>query len=186
MIGLPTLLDNGCFLKKEDVEKYNLSFGGLYFLYNLKKELIYIGKSKNLSKRISQHSKGSHKDGVSNDFRYFRYIEIISEVDRQIYEIWFINKHHPKYNSQFVYKKEYIYNCGEWFNIPLSGFSEKYEEIISKQHELVLSLKNSFYSSVEALKKAHNNEINRVTEVMWGHVNAINNYHVNTDKKYKI
>ena len=65
---------------------------GLYFLYNDKKELIYIGKSFNLGSRIQESSK-------TRKARYFRYSLFENDSDLHILELYFINVFKPVKNT---------------------------------------------------------------------------------------
>jgi hypothetical protein len=73
----------------------NLKRGvGLYFLYNEEKQLIYIGKSFDLCKRI----KGS---AYHQRATYFKYLETKNEADANILEPYFIMKFNPPQNIHF-------------------------------------------------------------------------------------
>jgi len=81
----------------------------LYRLYNNKKEIIYIGKTKNNPKlRIRTHFSNykmyNNEDFWREEIRYFDYTEL-SKVDVDIYEIYLINQIKPKYNKEFKYIK---------------------------------------------------------------------------------
>lgn len=79
--------------------------GGVYFLYNVDDELIYVGKSKNLYSRINQHITGH---GKSINFSHLIYrIDVVFESDelyRELYETYAINTLKPIYNISKVYK----------------------------------------------------------------------------------
>ncbi len=74
---------------------------GVYYLYNEENKIIYIGKSKNIKKRINQHFTGSDKKSMS----------LQKEVERVTFEITGmemiallleneeIKRHKPKYNK---------------------------------------------------------------------------------------
>lgn len=66
---------------------------GLYFLYDENKELIYIGKSKNLGSRIFQSIK------VRQGF-YFKYKLPQTKSDTNILELYYISKYKPSLNSE--------------------------------------------------------------------------------------
>lgn len=67
---------------------------GLYFLYK-ERNLVYIGKSKNIFYRIGTHI----KEGVK-DFDNWRYLEINDEEEMTEKETFLINIFQPKYNEQ--------------------------------------------------------------------------------------
>lgn len=66
---------------------------GVYFLMNEDKEILYIGQSRRLSSRIAQH--------INIRIQYVTAIRTISNVDRFVYEPYFILKYRPKNNTQF-------------------------------------------------------------------------------------
>ncbi len=65
---------------------------GLYFLYNENKELIYIGKSKNLGSRILTSTK-------ERKAFYLKYKETHTKSDANILELYYIAKYKPSLNS---------------------------------------------------------------------------------------
>ncbi|MEJ6467302.1 hypothetical protein [Fusobacterium ulcerans] len=65
---------------------------GLYFLYNENKELIYIGKSKNLGSRILTSTK-------ERKAFYLKYKETYTKSDTNILELYYIAKYKPSLNS---------------------------------------------------------------------------------------
>jgi len=67
---------------------------GVYFLYNDDKELIYIGKSKNLSSRLPQTIKGKRVG-------FFRFIILNSMADMHVLEPYLIAHHNPLLNKEF-------------------------------------------------------------------------------------
>lgn len=67
----------------------------IYICYSNEKELLYIGKTNNLKRRIKEHEKTSKWiDEVKNIF----YSELNTNIEMGIYEIYYINKYNPKYN----------------------------------------------------------------------------------------
>lgn len=84
---------NGLFEEKFLAECFDLTDKkGLYFLFNDKKELIYIGKSCNLGSRIQDSSKDRRAV-------YLKYCLIENDSDLHILEIYFINVFKPIKNS---------------------------------------------------------------------------------------
>lgn len=65
---------------------------GIYKLYDKNKDLIYLGKSHNLSKRIKTSSKKKKAE-------YFSYTIIENKADTNIYEMYYIAKIKPKLNK---------------------------------------------------------------------------------------
>jgi len=94
-------------INQETVININLSNNpGLYFMFNERYKLIYIGESKFPLARILDHycrsySSGKVKKGIGPVFTYFRII--ILDTDeiriRQHYEKRFIKRYNPELNS---------------------------------------------------------------------------------------
>ena len=83
--------------------------GGVYFIMNDSGEVIYIGQSQNLKRRLATHSSGKAFPFVifNNPVRFARYKPcsysyIIEEnrTDRLILELLLIDKHRPDLNSR--------------------------------------------------------------------------------------
>ena len=70
-----------------------LNVHGLYFLYDENKNLIYIGKSKNLGSRILDSTK--ERQGF-----YLKYKLPLTKSDTNILELYYISKFKPKLNSE--------------------------------------------------------------------------------------
>jgi len=70
------------------------NISGIYRLYK-NKEIVYIGKSKCIKTRVSAHTK--EKDTDSFDFTI-----LSNESDKNIYELYYIDKHKPLYNNDCV------------------------------------------------------------------------------------
>lgn len=86
---------------------------GVYKMFNIKNNIIYIGKAKNLKKRISQYFSPTPKDAKTiklvNSI-YSIQIEITNnETESLILEQTLIKKHRPKYNILLIDDKSYIY-----------------------------------------------------------------------------
>lgn len=86
---------------------------GVYQFKNKEKEIIYVGKAKDLKKRVTSYfQKGAHdaktihlvKDVVSID-----HILVNSEIEAFLLEAELIKKHKPYYNIRFIDDKSYPY-----------------------------------------------------------------------------
>lgn len=90
------------------VEKTN----GIYFFYNIDKNIIYIGKSVCLKDRLMSYKDpnlfGKSKSLVKN-IRYFAVILLNSEAEALINEALMIKKFRPKYNIVLKDDKSYLY-----------------------------------------------------------------------------
>jgi len=78
----------------------------LYRLYNKNKEVIYIGQTTNsVELRIKRHFSNYNKYKLDRlwktEIKYYDYIELNTKSELDIYEIYYINKHKPIYNSQY-------------------------------------------------------------------------------------
>ena len=84
---------------------------GVYIFKDKQENILYIGKAKNLRKRVKDHF--LKKSGHFLDFTPFvqdlDYIETDSEQDAFILEAQLINKYQPKYNIRFKDDKSYVY-----------------------------------------------------------------------------
>ena len=76
---------------------------GIYALYDEAGELLYVGKSENVRKRVRKHLKCQEKitSGYAESVRSVRVFYVDEEVKRQdLYAVekWFITQLAPKYN----------------------------------------------------------------------------------------
>lgn len=76
----------------------------IYKLYDEKDNLLYIGKTKNIHQRITQHL--SEKDSVlwKASIDKIMIADVETEIDLDLYETYLINTLNPKYNSAKLYK----------------------------------------------------------------------------------
>lgn len=85
---------------------------GVYLFYDKKSQIIYIGKAKNLKKRISSYFLSGNslmektKQMVSNIHK-IKTIEVASEIESLLLEAVLIKKHTPKYNIKLTDQKAY-------------------------------------------------------------------------------
>jgi len=105
---------------------------GVYLLYDKKGNLLYVGKSGNLRRRLLSHISGH---GTSKTFsRYIHDIQVYfcdDPTERELYETYLINKLKPKYNTAKAY-----YNEDEERNDEVSKWEEKLHEIDYRLHKL--------------------------------------------------
>ena len=81
----------------------------IYGCYSPKRELLYIGKTNNLKRRIKEHEKTSK---WIDEVRDIFYSELKTNTEMGIYELYYINKYNPKYNI--------LDNCNEHINLELN------------------------------------------------------------------
>lgn len=83
---------------------------GVYFFLGAKKEILYIGKSTNIRKRIHDHM---HGKGIHNEFkqqaRWIGWIETETEVEALLKEAEYVKKRLPKGNILLKDDKKYFY-----------------------------------------------------------------------------
>lgn len=91
-------------IHKKEVESTYLNFGGIYKLFGVDNNLIYIGKAKNLRSRLSSHLKGkSNSEGFYKEIEYITYASVESAAQREILETYYINLLKPRYNLAKTY-----------------------------------------------------------------------------------
>lgn len=112
---------------------------GLYCFKNKAGEIIYIGKADDIHKRLKQHRHLPEECYIELDS--IEYAIINNKADRDILELFFITKIHPKYNTQLKYEQEpTIINS----NIVLSWqklSADKYDFI--RKHKAYLNYKTN-------------------------------------------
>ena len=88
-----------------DFHKITRDKGGLFFFYNEKNELLFVGKARKIRQRIKKH----FEDNVSpvknhrNEIHKIEVYEIEDAVEREIYETYAINEFKAKYNVEKVF-----------------------------------------------------------------------------------
>lgn len=126
--------------------------GFIYRFLDDKGNVLYIGKTENLKKRISNHFTNGH---LCEDCYFscdkIEYLISLSNVENDIQEIQLINKYKPKYNKQYNYDDiiNLEYDCSEdWieYNFDLEKAKFLYisnkKKIINELIEEVHKLKN--------------------------------------------
>ena len=87
---------------------------GCYLMKNIKGEIIYVGKAKNLANRVHSYFVGAHNAKTTRlvmDIVDFEFIMTSSETEAFILEINLIKKHRPRYNIMLMDDKQYPYIC---------------------------------------------------------------------------
>lgn len=86
---------------------------GVYKMLNNKKEIIYIGKAKNLSKRVRQYfQKQNHPiktQKLLENVADIKFTAVDSDLEAILLETTLIKKHQPKYNVLMKDGKNYVY-----------------------------------------------------------------------------
>ncbi len=88
---------------------------GVYQYFNTLGEIIYIGKAKNLKKRVSSYFNKIHEQGKTNvlvkNIASLKYIAVDTEEDALLLENNLIKKYQPRYNVLLKDGKTYPSNC---------------------------------------------------------------------------
>lgn len=89
----------------------SLSSGpGVYIFLDEKDKILYVGKAKNLKKRVSSYFRGNlgRKTGLLvSQIKKIKTIKVESEIESLLLEINLIQKYAPKYNVRFADNKSY-------------------------------------------------------------------------------
>ena len=88
---------------------------GVYQFYNDKEQLIYVGKAKNLKKRVSSYFNKEHDSPKTNvlvkQIAELKYIVVERVEDALLLENNLIKKHQPRYNAMLKDDKTYPSLC---------------------------------------------------------------------------
>ncbi|NLW15650.1 MAG: excinuclease ABC subunit C [Erysipelothrix sp.] len=85
---------------------------GCYLMKNSQKEIIYVGKAKNLKNRVSSYFSGAHDHKTTQMVSFVDDFDIIltsTEKESLILEINLIKEHRPRFNILFMDDKSYPY-----------------------------------------------------------------------------
>tara|TARA_Y100000589_G_scaffold332126_1_gene389528 strand:+ start:6012 stop:7811 length:1800 start_codon:yes stop_codon:yes gene_type:complete len=88
---------------------------GVYQFFSVDNKILYVGKAKNLKKRVSSYFKNKHDNRktrlLSSKINSIKTISLNSEMDAFLLENSLIKKHQPKYNIQLKDDKTYPWIC---------------------------------------------------------------------------
>jgi excinuclease ABC subunit C len=88
---------------------------GVYQYFNEKNEIIYVGKAKDLKKRVTSYFSKTQDNGKTRllvrSIRDIRYIVVDTELDALLLENNLIKEYQPKYNIQLKDDKTYPWIC---------------------------------------------------------------------------
>ena len=88
---------------------------GVYQYFDSSNKIIYIGKAKNLKKRVSSYFQKAHEDGKTrvlvNKISKIEVIVVNSEIDALLLENNLIKKYQPRYNILLKDDKTYPWIC---------------------------------------------------------------------------
>lgn len=75
--------------------------GGIYRMYDQNNEVIYVGKSQNLVRRLKQHiGKDTNTSYFIDEATYFEWLQEQNPIFQNLLEAIFIAYHKPKYNDE--------------------------------------------------------------------------------------
>ena len=132
---------------------------GVYRFYDLEEKILYIGKAKNLKKRVSSYFTNKNYNGkiraLVKKIVHIKHIVVATESDALLLENNLIKKYRPKYNVLLKDDKTYPWLCikNEYFprlfptRNPIKDGSEYYGPYTSmKTVRVLLDLIKSVYS----------------------------------------
>ncbi len=87
---------------------------GIYLMYNEKEELIYVGKAKNLKKRVHSYFRKEKKRApkvarMVKEVVSFSYVTVKNELEALVLETNYIKENRPKYNILMRDDKHHLY-----------------------------------------------------------------------------
>lgn len=89
------------------------AIGGVYKIYDESNDLVYVGQSKNLARRIKEHFRNKRKGIFIHKVKFF-YVHhedvFVEDSMRDMYETFLIRKLKPKYNKYQTAPMRYITN----------------------------------------------------------------------------
>lgn len=123
---------------------------GVYFFYNNKNELIYIGKSVEIKKRVLSHfSNKSAKKTIEmcKNIAHIDFEETGSELCALLHESNLIKQHKPIYNTAL---KRTYFSYGIYYKYSLFGYLEFYiQKVTTEQPLMAFSSKIAAKSALE-------------------------------------
>ena len=128
----------------------------VYYFENEKNEIIYVGYTKDIDSRMNTHFKNGHLENKCYEETSLVYYSKLNSVNEaRIYELYYISKLKPKYNSKLVDDEEMILTLKEleFDNYDLSNLRSKNN---NKTYEMI---KNEFLLKVE-------NKIDKIETVL--------------------
>ena len=88
---------------------------GVYHFYDQNKRILYVGKAKNLKKRVSSYFTKNHTSGKTrvmvSKIKEIRHVVVANESDALLLEYSMIKQHQPRYNVLLKDDKTYPWIC---------------------------------------------------------------------------
>lgn len=115
-------------------------YGGVYYLFNKHRHVIYIGKTYNFRKRMMQHRSKSY---FFPNVYYMRFFRVDSPLERELYETHAINMRRPYYNKAKVYNEDdYEEKQAEYCAI-----SDRIDELVVEIDAIVRNKRRGLYDA---------------------------------------
>lgn len=146
----------------------------MYFVYklmNYRKEVLYVGKTNKLTRRINQHLEKRNKGTaeIADEIKYVEYIVLENELEMSLYEIYYINKYSPLFNTLDNYLEpicDFNIKNKKWIN-----YSDKVNLLDAMNLDMDYLLDNNFYYIN-----------NSIYDVLGGFIFSVNEYWSCLDK----
>lgn len=109
----------------------------LYYFKNYQDEIIYVGRTANLKRRMKQHfTKGHLPKECYDEINTIMYTEVNdSKYDTEICETILINKYKPKYNTEKSWSESYDKTS---YDLIALNFNELYIYFLNDEFNIVL------------------------------------------------
>lgn len=103
---------------------------GIYQYFNKEGKIIYVGKAKNLKKRVSSYFTKNHDDSpktriLVRNIHEIKYMVVKSEEDALLLENSLIKKHQPRFNVRLKDDKTYPWICVKAEDFPRVFYTRK-------------------------------------------------------------
>lgn len=135
----------------------------MYYVYrflNQNNETIYIGRTKNLKKRIEQEHFASHGHlpvECYKETKSVQYIKLTNQNEMIMYEIYLIDKYSPKYNIEHKQQEKCSFELPEKEWITYKNFNTKKEKLHNAK-----KYKNELDNIKKEMENITNKCINRI------------------------
>jgi len=181
-------------INRNNLDKIPLS-PGCYIYRNSKKEVIYVGKAKELRKRVSSYFSKNHEDYKTrmlvNEIYDIDFIATRSEVEALILENSLIKKYFPRYNLDLKDAHRYAYfrivpgdipyieverkreSEGEYYGPFVSGNVRKIIQDVLVRNFRILTRKPSPRLRKIILKEEYNKRVEQVRKILRGKVDEL-------------
>ena len=177
-----------------------------YYVYrfsNSNGDLLYIGKTIDLKQRMQKHFTSGHlEEAVYKQVKEVEYIELSSEVDQYMTEIYLINKFQPPFNSHHKFDSKVGLSINyptNWKPYYIDGYNmftlqeevqslENEKKLLSLEMEDIRKRMNIYENLNKDIEKAQN-KLNKLDNALgyyeaWGSLDNKKTYKTNI-KRFK-